>query len=63
VILPDNVAANVNCSTNAGDVDCLGTHQSGLRQEVSESQPGSSDNGTINLQVHVGAGQAEVRNG
>ncbi len=63
VILPDDVTANVSCSTNAGDVDCLGTHQSGLRQEVSESQPGSSDNGTINLQVHVGAGQAEVRNG
>ena len=63
VILPDDVTANVNCSTNAGDVDCLGTHRSGLRQEVSESQPGSSDNGTINLQVHVGAGQAEVRNG
>lgn len=63
VILPEDVAANVKCSTNAGDVDCLGTVQSGLRQEVSESQPGSSDNGTINLQVHVGAGQAEVRNG
>ena len=63
VILPDDVEANVYCSTNAGDVDCLGTQQSGLRQEVSETQPGSSDNGTINLQVHVGAGQAEVRNG
>ena len=61
VILPDDTKANVTCTTNAGEVSCLGTTESGLRQEVSKSQPGSSDNGTINLQVHVGAGQAEVR--
>jgi len=63
VIVPDDVAVNVTCSANAGDVDCLGLHESGLRQEVSVDRPGSSDNGTINLDVHVGAGQATVRNG
>ena len=63
VIVPENVAVNVTCSTNAGEVDCLGDHRSGLRQEVTVNQPGSSDEGTINLRVHVGAGQAEVRHG
>ena len=63
VIVPDDVAVNVTCTTNAGEVDCLGSRQSGLRQEVTRDQPGSSDKGTINLHVHVGAGQAEVRNG
>jgi hypothetical protein len=63
VIVPDDVAVNVTCSANAGDVDCLGSQESGLRQEVMVGRPGSSDNGTINLDVHVGAGQAEVRNG
>ena len=32
-------------------------------RKSSSTQPGSSDKGTINLNVHVGAGQAEVRNG
>lgn len=63
VIVPDDVSVNLTCTTNAGDVDCLGAHQSGLRQEVTVNQNGSSDRGTINLNVHVGAGQAEVRNG
>jgi phage shock protein PspC (stress-responsive transcriptional regulator) len=63
VIVPDDVAVNVTCTTNAGEVDCLGSRESGLRQEVTVHQPGSSDLGTINLNVHVGAGQAEVRNG
>ena len=32
-------------------------------QQITTAQPGSSDNGTINLTVHVGAGQATVRHG
>jgi phage shock protein PspC (stress-responsive transcriptional regulator) len=63
VIVPDDATVNVTCSTNAGDVDCLGNVESGLHKATSATQKGSSDKGTINLSVHVGAGQAEVRNG
>ena len=63
VIVPDDANVNVTCTANAGDVDCLGNVESGLRKQTSTTQAGSSDQGTINLKVHVGAGQAEVRNG
>lgn len=63
VIVPADANVNVTCTTNAGEVDCLGTVAEGLQQEASRTQQGSSDTGTINLDVHVGAGQAEVRNG
>ena len=61
VIVPADANVNVTCSTNAGEVDCLGHTESGLHQEITATQTGSSDDGTINLNVHVGAGQAEVR--
>ena len=63
VTVPADTTVNVTCTANAGDVDCLGVQSDGLHQEISSGQAGSSDNGTINLTVHVGAGQAEVRNG
>jgi hypothetical protein len=63
VIVPEDANVNVTCSTNAGDVDCLGNVESGLHKQTSNTQRGSTDQGTINLNVHVGAGQAEVRNG
>ncbi len=63
VLLPADTKADVTCSTNAGEVNCLGTIENGLHKETTATQPGSSDNGQINLSVHVGAGQAEVRNG
>ncbi len=63
VIVPDDATVNATCTANAGEVDCLGVQSDGLQQEVTSRQDGSSDEGTINLTVHVGAGQAEVRNG
>ena len=63
VIIPRDANVDVTCSTNAGEVDCLGTIENGLHKETSATQDGSSDEGTIDLTVHVGAGQAEVRNG
>jgi len=63
VIVPENMNLDVTCSTNAGQVDCLGIVEEGLRSETSTSQEGSSDQGEVKLTVHVGAGQAEVRNG
>ena len=63
VIVPANANVDATCTANAGEVDCLGVQSDGLQQEVTSRQDGSSDEGTINLTVHVGAGQAEVRNG
>jgi len=63
VIVPENANVTVTCSTNAGEVDCLGNVESGLHRETTATQQGSSDVGTINLNVHVGAGHAEVRHG
>jgi hypothetical protein len=63
VIVPVDANVNVTCTTNAGDVDCLGNVESGLKKQTSATQNPSSDQGKINLSVHVGAGQAEVRNG
>ena len=63
VIVPSDTAVNLTCTANAGEIDCLGQRQDGLHQEITTTQDGSSDNGTINLTVHVGAGQATVRHG
>lgn len=63
VILPADATVDVTCTSNAGEVDCLGERRSGLRQQVDQVQAGSSDRGTIEVAVHVGAGQAEVRRG
>ncbi len=63
VTVPSDVTVNATCTANAGQLDCLGVQTDGLNQEVTSTQDGSSDQGTINLTVHVGAGHAEVRNG
>ncbi|MET0863268.1 MAG: PspC domain-containing protein [Nakamurella sp.] len=63
VIVPDDMNLDVTCSTNAGQVDCLGIVEEGLRSETTTSQDGSSDQGRVKLTVHTGEGQAEVRNG
>ena len=60
VIVPADTTVNATCTTNAGEVNCLGETASGLNKEITPSHPGTSDNGTINLTVHVGAGEAEV---
>lgn len=63
VIVPSDVSVNLTCTANAGEINCLDQRQDGLNQEITTTQTGTSDNGTINLTVHVGAGQGTVRNG
>ena len=63
VLLPADASVDVTCTSNAGEVDCLGGRRSGLLQQVSRVETGSPDQGTIDLTVHVGAGKAEVRRG
>ena len=63
VILPaasSGTNYDVTCSANAGRVDCLGEHDEGWRTERSAISTGNTDAGTIVLDVHVGAGYAEV---
>jgi hypothetical protein len=51
---------DVTCAANAGQVDCLGERAEGWRTERSVTSSSNSDAGTIVLDVHVGAGYAEV---
>src|SRR6185312_5357826 len=63
VILPaasSGTNYDVTCSANAGQVDCLGQQAEGWRTERSATDTSHSDAGTIVLDVHVGAGYAEV---
>jgi len=63
VIVPKTANVNLTCTANAGEIDCLGVTENGLQQKITKTQQGSTDEGTINLTVHVGAGQGTVRNG
>jgi len=60
VILPAEANYQVSCSANAGRVDCLGASGEGWRTERTVTDTDNSDVGTIVLDVHVGAGYAEV---
>ncbi len=63
VIVPADARLNVTCSTNAGEIDCLGSTLDGIRQETTVTENGSAAGGTLTIDVHVGAGRAEVRHG
>ncbi len=63
VILPANTNYVVECSANAGRVDCLDSEDSGWKSEGSATETRFSDKGTIHLDVQVGAGYAEVHHG
>jgi hypothetical protein len=64
VILPEGMAVTGSCHANAGEVTCLGTTQQGLDSTVDfATNSASSDAGSLDLTVTVGAGQAEVRRG
>lgn len=63
VILPANVNVEVTCSSDVGNMNCLGEVSDGFRsaQTVSDTDPAYA--GTINLTVHVNAGNLEVSRG
>lgn len=58
VILPADVTVHGQCSATAGDVDCLGRLDDGVRPSVTVDRPGSSTAGTLDITVHSNAGQA-----
>ena len=60
VLVPAGVTVNATCSSNAGQIDCLGIMQDGLNTSATGHQDGPATAGTIDLDVHVGAGNIEV---
>ena len=56
-----NVVAT--CEAQVGHTDCLGNVSDGLRKVSKGSVSGNSESGTLNLDVKVNAGFAEVSNG
>jgi hypothetical protein len=54
------VNLSVICDSNVGELDCMGLERSGMRNEQRFADTNPSYEGTINLQVHVGAGNLEV---
>lgn len=63
VTLPADTNYVVECSTNAGRVDCVGESDSGWHSVAGGTETRYSDKGTIHLDVQVGAGYAEVHHG
>lgn len=63
VILPANVNVEVTCSSDVGDMDCLGELADGFRSEQTVSDTDPDYAGTINLTVHVNAGSLAVSRG
>lgn len=60
VTLPTGVNVNVTCSANVGNLDCLGNTNDGISVEVTYADGSGANGSTINLDVHVGAGNIKV---
>ncbi|MBM9467611.1 PspC domain-containing protein [Nakamurella leprariae] len=65
VIVPEELSVSGSCHVNAGQVDCFGVQQNGLDKTVpfADNRSQNPDAGTLELNVTVGAGNAEVRRG
>ncbi|AZI58638.1 PspC domain-containing protein [Nakamurella antarctica] len=63
VTLPAGVNLNVQCRTDAGDMDCLGEMRDGLRNAYTFTDLKPTYTGTINLTVQVNAGELKVSRG
>ncbi|HET8590978.1 MAG TPA: PspC domain-containing protein [Nakamurella sp.] len=60
VIVPKGVTVEATCSTDVGDVTCLGVDRNGVRPQATGHQDGDADSGTLVIEVHGKAGQVEV---
>ena len=63
VVVPAGMNVNATCEVEVGHTDCLGQVSDGLRKESKQTVTGHADSGTLNLDVKVNAGFAEVSNG
>jgi predicted membrane protein len=63
VILPADTNFDATCTANVGRVECLDEADSGWNNDQTAVRDDVTDRGTIDLDVHVGAGFAEVSHG
>ena len=63
VILPADTNYEATCSANVGRVECLDVAASGWDNDQTAVRTDVTDRGTIDIDVHVGAGYAEVSHG
>ena len=61
IVVPQGVEVRATCSATVGEVECLGTHGDGMRPEATGHRAGDGAHGTLIVEVHSNAGQAEVR--
>lgn len=60
VQVPAGMTVNAVCSADVGHTECLGGTSDGVRKQSMGTATGSSDSGTLQLNVHLRAGFAEV---
>jgi len=63
VVVPAGMNVNAVCEAQVGHTDCLGHISDGVRGQSTNSVGHDPDTGTLNLNVKVNAGFAEVSNG
>ena len=63
VIVPKGMNVIATCEAQVGHTECLGSVSDGLRKVSTGSMTGNAESGTLNLDVKVNAGFAEVNNG
>ena len=61
VIVPDDVAVDVNASASAGEVTVFGRRESGVDADLSESIGTRGSDRTLRIDAHVGLGEVVVR--
>ncbi len=63
VVVPDGMNVVATCAAEVGQTDCLGNTSDGVRRASTGTTTGNAQSGTLNLDVKVNAGFAEVNNG
>ena len=63
VQVPAGMTVHAVCSADVGHTECLGGTSDGVRKESTGTATGSTDSGTLQVNVHLRAGFAEVVSG
>lgn len=63
VIVPEDANVTANCSANLGHIDCLGQGADGMVKSATATGPTVAGKSGFALDLHVGAGNLEVRRG
>ena len=60
MIVPEDVALDVDASASAGEVTVFGRSESGVDADLSESIPARGSDRTLRIDAHVGLGDVIV---